>query len=336
MMKRIQFLLFIVMLSSCKAVKTQKISYDSIVLKAKETSLYSDQVNWVEVNTRFIELTRGKKDVEEMKPGLQYLINSLGDKHATFRSLKDYSIIVSYTGHFENNDKRARDSEFVNTVINDVTAQFSYKKLDCDVGYLRVVGIGPGDVKAQADFIRKGLIDLKAEGVEKWILDLRFNGGGNIEPMVSGLAPLLGDGFIGGAVNNQNEVTRTYKVENGQFNHAGRIACQMNNQPTMTSTEKVAVLLSRYTTSSGELLAVVFKGRENTRFIGEKTSGYTTGNGFDPVTDELALVISQDVFMDRNRIRYDDKVDVDEEIEFQSVVDLKNDKQVIRAIEWLR
>jgi C-terminal processing protease CtpA/Prc len=220
-------------------------------------------------------------------------------------------------------------------VVNDVSARFSFKLLENKIGYLKVVGIGQGNVKEQADFIRKGLVDLKEKGADKWILDLRFNGGGNMEPMISGLAPLIGEGHIGGAINNRNEVTRQYKIENGQFNNNGRIVCEMDDSPKIEATEKVAVLLSRYTISSGEMVAVAFKGRNNTRFIGEESAGYTTGNGFDQINEELALVISQDVFADRNNIRYDKSVGVDEKVEFQHSSDLKNDKQIAKAIEWL-
>jgi C-terminal processing protease CtpA/Prc len=328
----IQILAVFLLMSSCKAQKKETI-FNPIVLKAKETSLYSERVNWEEVNTKFIELTKGKQSVEDLKEGLQYLINSLGDKHAGFRSPKDGSLIVYYNDEVKEMDD-IRDPKFINTVINDISTKFSYQLLENGIGYLKVVAIGRGDVKEQADFIRNGLVNLKAKGVDKWIVDLRFNGGGNMDPMLSGLAPLVGKGFIGGAINNRNEI-RTHKIENGQYYNYNRLACEMNGMPEIKPDEKVAVLLSRYTISSGEMVAVAFKGRDNTLFIGEETAGYTTGNGYDKVSDELALVISQDVFMDRDKNVYHNKVGVDEAIEFQHTIDIKNDNQINRAIEWL-
>ena len=331
MKNSIQILVIALFLSSCK-VQTKEITYHPIVLKAKETSLYADRVNWKEVNSEFTELIKGKENTEDLKEGLQYLINSLGDKHGQVRSAKDNSLIVSYNGKIEGTD--IRDSEFTNTVINDISSKFSYKLLEDGIGYLKIVGIGPGDVKEQADFIRQGLINLKSNGVVKWIVDLRFNGGGNMEPMISGLAPLIGQGFIAGSVNKQNEI-REYTIENGQFSNYGRLVCEMNNLPKVASNEKVAVLLSRYTISSGELVAVALKGRENTIFIGEETAGYTTGNGYDKINDEIVLVISQDVFIDRNKNRYDGKVGVDKKIEFQHNARFENDNQINRAKDWL-
>jgi len=333
MKNTIQILILIVFISlnSCQG-QSKKAAFHPIILKAKETSLYSEQINWEEVNNRFIELTKEKEKIEDLKVGLQYLINSLGDKHATFRLAKDHSIVVSYTGEIK--EKRNRDPKFINTVINDISAKFSYQLFENGIGYLKIVGIGSGNVKEQADFIRKGLVDLKANGVDKWIVDLRFNGGGNMEPMISGLAPLIGEGFIAGAINKHNEI-REFIIEKGQFSNYGRLVCEMDNSPKISANEKVAVLLSRYTISSGELVAIAFKGRDNTLFIGEETTGYTTGNGYDKISDELVLVISQDVFIDRNKIKYDNNVGVDENIEFQHHVNIKNDNQVNRAIDWL-
>lgn len=319
------------LLSTCK-VQTKEIAYHPIVLRAKETSLYADRVNWKEVNTEFIALVKGKENTEDLKEGLQYLINILGDKHGHIRSAKDNSIIVSYKGKIEGTDDR--DSEFITTVINDISAEFSYQLLEDGIGYLKIVGIGPGEVKEQADLIRQGLINLKSNGADKWIVDLRFNGGGNMEPMMSGLAPLIGEGIIAGSINKQNEI-RDYTIENGQFSNYGRLVCEMNNLPKVASNEKVAVLLSRYTISSGELVAVAFKGRDHTIFIGEETAGYTTGNGYDKINDELVLVISQDVFIDRNKNRYDGKVGVDIKIEFQHNASFENDNQINRAKDWL-
>ncbi len=250
-------------------------------------------------------------------------------------SAVDYSTVVWYTGEPRNPDPRPIDRDFHHSVINDLSARFSYQLLENKVGYLRVVSIGQGEVKEQSDQIRLGLINLKKEGVDKWILDLRYNGGGNMEPMLSGLAPLIGEGHIGGSVDADGEERRINKIENGQFNNWGRIACEMTNQPEIDSSEKVAVMLSRYTLSSGEVVAISFKGRPNTTFIGEYSGGYTTGNGFDQISDELILVISGDIYSDRNGKIYERHVDVDISIPFDHKASLQEDLQVKAAIDWL-
>jgi hypothetical protein len=103
--------------------------------------------------------------VDELKPGLQFLVNSLKDKHAGFRSATDHSLVVSYTGGWGHD---SRKSEFVDTVINDMEKRFSFQKLDNDIGYLKVVAIGGKyPVVEDATFIRDGLKELVAKGVKK-------------------------------------------------------------------------------------------------------------------------------------------------------------------------
>lgn len=313
---------------------SQEPTFAPIVLKAKETSLYTDNVDWEKVNAKFIELTEGKENVEDMKEGLQYLLNSLGDKHATIRNPNNGAMIAYYTGPNDESGFLERQPDFHNNVISDINAKFSYEIMENHVAYLKVVGIGPGDIKEQAEEIRNGLKEAKAAGANKWILDLRYNGGGNVNPMLAGLAPLLGDGSIGGAVNAKEEIIRTYKIEKAEFHNNGAIVCEMDALPKIDQSEKLVVLLSRYTVSSGELVAIAFKGRDHTIFIGEPTAGYTTGNGFDRISDELALVISQDVFMDRNENIYYKNVPVDIDSEFQHNTTLENDLQIQTAIEW--
>jgi len=324
------FLLF----NSCKSQQKKAIDFHPIVLKAKETSLYTDRVDWNQINNEFINLVKDNESDSEMKPALQYLINSIGDKHGTFRSAKDYSVIVGYTGPRERDDRV--DSEFYNTVIIDPAATFTYKLLDHDIGYLKVVGIGPGNIQDQADQIRNGLIELKAKGVNRWIVDLRYNGGGNMNPMMAGLAPLIGEGFVGGSVDQNEKLFREYMIKEGQFYDTNNKVGEMSNQPKINVNEKIAILLSQYTISSGELVAIAFKGRDNVKFIGEHSGGLTTGNGFDQVTDDLVMVISQSIMSDRNHKIYDTNVPVDEYIKFEHTEIIDQDKQIAAAISWLR
>lgn len=273
--------------------------------------------------------------VDDLKPGLGYLINSLGDKHGTIRAMPEFTSVAWYTG--EGDDDRAPwDAEFLRTVIHDTTAEFRYELIDDDIGYLRVVGIGPGDVERQARVIRDGLRELKRRGVSRWVVDLRFNGGGNMNPMMAGLAPLVGDGFVGGAVDLHGHVVRRYDITNGVFHDGGRQVCELGAGPVIGPDEKVAVLMSRYTISSGELVAVALKGRANTHFIGERTAGYTTGTGYEDIGMGLMMVISESIFVDRNMTRYLGGIDPDQASAFDPQRLEIADPQLEIAIDWLR
>lgn len=330
MKKSLLLLILGCVLISCHITSQRTIAYHPIVQHARQTSLYTDRVDWPAVNRTFTMMTQ---DSTRLPEALEYLINSMGDQHATFRKSSDYSIVASYTGAVQNTD--TRDASFTSDVINDREAQFSYRMLEDDIGYLRVVGIAPGSIASNAQLIRSGLRDLKAQGVDQWILDLRYNGGGDMNPMLSGLAPLIGKGFIGGSVDRDAKLHHGYDIKNGQLydNHA--LVTPMENDVEIDSSEKLVVLLSRYTISSGELLAIACKGRDHTRFIGEETAGYTTGNGWIEVENNMIMSISESIFVDRD-MRIYNKVDVDEKIIFDHTINDMSDAQITRAIAWLR
>ena len=44
--------------------------------------------------------------------------------------------------------------------------------------------------------IQNSICELVQKGAEKWIIDLRFNGGGNMFPMVEGISNIIGDGLL--------------------------------------------------------------------------------------------------------------------------------------------
>ena len=329
----IQFLLF----SIYGIAQSTFVSTHEIVRKAQETSLYTKNVDWKKVDARFIEISKGRKDTKSLIPALQYLINELGDKHATIRSTKDYQILASYTGPNKSKDNRKPD--YVNNVINDTEAKFGcqeYAFSDGTYGHLNIVAIGGNaSVDEEVEIMQNCIRQLKSTGTNKWIVDLRNNGGGNMNPMLAGMAPLFKDGFIGGSMDANAHLVHKYEIKDGNFYDTDRLVYKTKNRIMNCFTDPVAVLTSKYTTSSGELVAVAFKGRPNTIFIGETTAGYTTGNGYDIITEELAMCISQSYFTDRNLVKYKSTVDVDIEIPFIEGTNNMADKQFNKARTWL-
>lgn len=69
--------------------------------------------------------------------------------------------------------------------------------LDGGVGYVGLPPCTTGDpqqLQAYARALREQIVSLDSRGATRWVVDLRLDGGGNVWPMLAGLAPLLGDG----------------------------------------------------------------------------------------------------------------------------------------------
>jgi len=336
MAKKALLILILVTLSSgCVHSEVEDQVFHPIIQRAQATSLYARDVDWDQLNREFVSAL-GDRTLSEKgsSDALELLINALEDKHATFRLRGNGEIIAAYSGGEVRRDHR--DPEFLATVVNDVDAQFSYELLAPEIGYLNVVGIGPGDVRQQAASIRNGIATLVDHGAKRWIIDLRYNGGGNINPMLAGLAPLLSEGSVGGSVNAEERLVSLYAIRQRQFYDTGRLVVEFGETvPLVPKEPKIAILLSRYTISSGELIAVAFKGQPNTRFFGEPTAGYTTVTGYEAVSDDVIMLLSLSVFTDRLGHRYHGRVGVDEYVEFQHEVSDTKGRTLSSAMEWL-
>ncbi|WP_164470899.1 S41 family peptidase [Vaginisenegalia massiliensis] len=120
------------------------------------------------------------------------------------------------------------------------------------------------------------------------ILDLQGNTGGDMGPMVAGLAPLLPDGSLMSfkSKSGQFEVT----LKDGQLSGGGT--------PTKIADGKlklsvpIAVLTDKQTASSGEAVLIIFATRDNVQTFGQATAGYASGNSVVSMYDGAQMVIT--------------------------------------------
>lgn len=310
---------------------------DSVFKKSKEISLYSSKINWDELQKKVYAKADNAKTINDLKPAFETLLNGLGDKHGKIVNARDYSVIANYTDwkNLDHPDNRPRADDVWN-VVNDRNAQFSYKILQGNVGYLKIVGIAPNvDIEAESKKIRAAVTELSGKKISGWIIDLRYNGGGNMHPMMAGIAPLVGDGNVGGLVGLKGEKQFDWEIKNGNFIYGDFQAVNLPHEPKFRRLPKIAVLTSRYTVSSGEIVATALKGRPNTRFFGEATGSYTTNNSWEIVDGEVIVVISTGVFADRKGTSYPINIPVDEAVPFDTNKSLEQDAGIIAARKWL-
>ncbi len=138
-----------------------------------------------------------------------------------------------------------------------------------------------------------------------WVVDLRRNTGGNMWPMLLGLAPLLED--AGGNAPRVGAFT-TADSERSWFLHGGAVWLEQKNLLDVGAAAyrlrhpgaPVAVLFGPRTASAGEATALAFRGRANTRSFGQPTAGVSTGNRTELLPDGSALLVTGNVMVDRN------------------------------------
>ncbi|WKX71868.1 S41 family peptidase [Streptomyces sp. XD-27] len=147
------------------------------------------------------------------------------------------------------------------------------------------------------------------DGACGWAVDLRPSTGGDMGPLFAVVARVLGDGDVGAFVAADGE-RGVLTVKDGRLRHGPAFppapSVSRKNPP-------VAVLIDDNTASAGEILALAFHGRPQTRFFGTPSAGRTTGNVSHRLSDGAALVLTETRDADRTGKVYDGPIAPDEE-----------------------
>lgn len=331
---RIHFLIFLGMFPFnifCQEILIRE-NLDRIIHVAQSTSLYRENVNWEAAKDSIYALASDAKTITDLTPAFNYLLEVMHDEHGRI-FYNHQSIAYYYSGELKEHQK-AFDLDIYHQVQGGAVFPFRAELIDKKIGYIRIVGLGMGDDEQMAKNIQDEVCRLQDAGADRWIVDLRFNGGGNMNPMVEGLAAIIGDGPSGGAVGVLPADDLIWEVVNGDFYNDG-YSIRLPNSCSYDSLPSVAVLTSLYTASSGEALAVIFKGRERIRFFGGNTLGMVTGTNWEVISEEITMSISVNYYRDRTGKVYRNYVEVDEEIDFLTDTDARMDSCVRRSLEWL-
>lgn len=304
---------------------------DSIIAHAENNSLYRQNVDWSTLKAAMYDLAKEADSVPALKPALDLMLKELNDTHGRIFYNRRY---LSYYSEGLKGHLKDLDWDVYGEIQSAQVYPFKAELLPGQIGYLRIVGLPMGDNQKMAADIQNAVCKILEEGAKKWIIDLRFNGGGNMFPMIEGITTLVGNGIVGGTKGATKEESSVWRIDNGDFYYDNQTVA-LENSCTLATNPKIAVLTSMYTASSGEALAVILKNRLRTRFFGSKTNGKVTATDWKQIDNLTAMSISVSYYKDRANKVYKRYVDVDETIEFEPKAAMENDKGLLRAIEWL-
>ncbi|MEP6712999.1 MAG: S41 family peptidase [Ferruginibacter sp.] len=282
-------------------------------------SLVKDSININALKLVALQIAGQAKKYSDCYTAVEYLINSLrnyGDYHSF---LMKHDEVISWQ--------------------NDTSASaniiYAHSKVINGCGYISVPHFAGGNIKlmlAFADTIQAALKKLEGSGIKGWIIDLRENTGGNMEPMIAGLGPLFSSDKLGSLIDVNNKPDSWY-YKDGRYWGDGYEGWSVSNPVILTSKLPIAVLTSNQTGSSGEIVAISFIGNANTKSFGQPTWGLTTGNGIFDLMDGARMMLASTIMADRNGNLYHGRIDPDEMIE-QSNAN-KDDMGIKTAIDWI-
>lgn len=176
--------------------------------------------------------------------------------------------------------------------------------------------LGDPEGRAYAGRIREKLQALDKMNPRGWIVDLRMNQGGNMWPMLDGLAPLIGEGRVAALDMPQfGRRVDTWIVSGKSYSGTPWFA-GLGSEPLVLkkSAAPVAVLTGPDTASSGEGVLVAFKGRPHARQFGQPTFGVPTSPDGYALGHGVVLFVTIARQMDRLGRTYDGPIPPDEVI----------------------
>ena len=198
-----------------------------------------------------------------------------------------------------------------------------------DVGYVRVAAFSGPNSPGFASMIQDAIRARDAANLAGWIVDLRGNGGGNMWPMLAGVGPVLGNGTAGYFVLPAGALQPWGYGGGSVFLNGNLMMSAPAAYSLLRPDPRVAVLTDKRVASSGEAIAVAFRGRPNTRTFGTETCGVPTANSGYVLSDDARLLLTTGLDADRAQNVYNAPLPPDEVITDASAL-------VQRAIAWVR
>ena len=284
-------------LSATPLAPEAKVYIDEAIALFRKSHINGSKADWPSITTKAYAAAAGAKTTADTYPAIQLIIKELGEKHTVF---------------YDPDAAKAQSTGISRgTATAPILALAEGAKLANGVGLVKLYGFqGPEDWATKyAEYGRATIAKMQAQGVCRFILDLRQNSGGNMYPMLSALSPLLDDGVLG-KFEYADGHTTYWGLKGGKGLEStdpipDAVAKKAAQMP-------VAVVLGPRTGSSGEFTAMSFKGRANTRFFGSSTAGYVTANDPMNLSDGAMITMTDGWGIDRTGKKYVDMVEPDE------------------------
>jgi C-terminal processing protease CtpA/Prc len=341
-------------------------------------SMRTRKIDWPSVKRTAFEMAVHAQSTADTYEAIRWAVKQLGDGHSFFstptrpveRKRGDGAPSVKASERPQAKDvtpdanvvdssgarKKTRTVENSGWVIastaedmrGEVISTNTIQGHDLRIGYILVPSFGgqqsfdPDEAGLFANTLHEHVRRLSLSGATAWIVDLRYNSGGNMWPMLAGISPLLGAVHVGSFVaEGQGPVA--WECNNGRVGTPGSVSVAVENPLTLQNANaRVAVLIGRYCTSSGEAIAVALRGRDNSRFFGKPTGGATTSTQSVWMGDGAMLFVTNAIFADRTGRVYGGKLEPDEVIA-DSPDELadpaptwSDDSAILAAVSWLR
>ncbi len=310
--------------------------YNDLFEKLETKYLKREEVNWNSIKPFIIKNATKSESFEKSLNTIPKLLDTIGCNHCElFTDKGSYKSTLNKALYADDFSK-----EFISKLQDNSGYNFEVKLIEKNIGYINMPGmllinISQDSLNLKTQKMYDKVIHLKEkENIKGWIIDLRFNIGGNAYVMLTALYDLLGDNIVYNSMDVHGNNISSNRLENGTFysNNSVKTRIKVLSKPNLKI--PVALITGKMTGSAGEDIAIAFKNRKNAIFIGESTYGFLTGNDmFElPFNKRIALTIS---YIVDQKNKYREYITPDIEISKKdNFKDLTKDENIIRAFEF--
>lgn len=304
--------------------------YENLFEVMKNGYLFKEKVNWEKVDSNINNNLKQYSDFEK----------SLNEVSTFFDLTKaDHSRVYYNDQQFSGNFPGPTQDDFTDQWIKKykTNPQFEVKVLNNHYGYILMPGMySEKNLHKQSQRMYDEINKIKKSNtLQGWIIDLRFNTGGDIYPMLLALYDFLGDNVVWGVLDINKNLVNEIELEKGKYKANSKTVSYIKPDGELLDKIKVAVITNIATGSSGEITALAFKGRENTILIGEKTFGKTTTNNKADLPFGAFMTLTTGYDCDRNGNYYEKIIPDVTVVEKDNFDDLLLDGNIQEAIKFI-
>jgi carboxyl-terminal processing protease len=287
----LSFAIGIISLISCNP---QKRYINEALDIIEKHSVKKNEINWSNYRSNVLKLGKNDRSKQDAQETIRRALIMLNDRHSYL--LPKQTLIKTY-------------SDSTIGLNRPIVSNF-----ENGIGYIKIPQFIGNDKlrKAYSLNLTNTVKELDKNELKGWIIDLRDNTGGDMWPMVLGIVPILGDGIAGYFFNSENKFIK-WGYSDGKGFTGDYINIQADSVYELKNTDKkIAILINENTKSSGEAIALAFKGLPKTRFFGNNTCGLSSANSQFLLSDSAMIVLTVGIFADRNKKVYGKPIIPDE------------------------
>lgn len=290
---------------SCREVAARQL--DEALTLMRKHYYKKDAVNWDSLITAARARLVASENCEDAFQTVNWCFSQLSEAHS-------YIMPTAKAAVYNNDTVQLKRKPRISQLVGEIKTELFP---DRGIAYLSIPWVSTTDsaiCTRIADSLQNLIASLDASGISKWIIDLRKNTGGNCWPMLAGIGPLLGEGVCGYFVTGDDKVPISYR--NGAAMQGRHIRCRVSGTSYKTKQDKIRIIIltGSATSSSGEIVALAFKGKKDVLQYGGPTAGFTTANSSYTLSDNSMLVLTVSMEADRNGKIYEGPIYPDEMI----------------------